>query len=480
MVDSASDEFSGLPQAREFLDAVGPMLPAYRHGLLDYVALSHCGALVILYARLQLSVEARASERARLESSNLFAGQYAIDALEPDAVKALMLLGVTHQDLPPVHGRLLKLAPESTDTPARYSAYYDRHSLQQRAARNDQSVDRVLLGGVSRFQLHNQRLNELERELHVFGVDTVEQLLRIYGLDARDQTTLEVATMAVATFTAGCSLSGQRATLAFRLAAALDPQLLRIVIKNADPAAAGFPHAVEGSTITWVRDGAWQNGTLTMDLSEPLIVDCRLTYAGRPQAELRLIDEQYLPNPRRTLVDLVDPDAGRLAQLLLAPEKDQGRDFEAAFAWLLQLLGFDCLHIGAMSGLNDEPDILAAGPGGETLIVECTTKVPDDTKVTKLVSRTERMRALRQKRVREDPRSGALVLPMLVCSLPPNELQVMRAKAEAHSIVVLCLPELEEALCASRFAPDPARHLRTWLQKPLRQLLTGERLLRVD
>jgi hypothetical protein len=133
-----------------------------------------------------------------------------------------------------------------------------------------------------------------------------------------------------------------------------------------------------------------------------------------------------------------------------------------------------------MSNLKEEPDILAVAPGGEILIVECTTKAPNDDKVTKLVSRTERMRNIRQRRFPSDPQSDALVIPILVCSLPPEELEGMRAKASEHSIVTLCLPDLEEALRSSQFTPNPARQLQKWLQRPLMQLLTGELRLGVD
>ena len=63
MVESASDEFARITQARVLLDAVGPMLAAYHNGLLTYVALNQGGESVIPYARLELSVDARAPEK---------------------------------------------------------------------------------------------------------------------------------------------------------------------------------------------------------------------------------------------------------------------------------------------------------------------------------------------------------------------------------------------------------------------------------
>ena len=42
----------------------------------------------------------------------------------------------------------------------------------------------------------------------------------------------------------------------------------------------------------------------------------------------------------------MDPELRRLESLLTKPDKNQGRDFETGFAWLLQVLGFAPIHIG--------------------------------------------------------------------------------------------------------------------------------------
>lgn len=87
------------------------------------------------------------------------------------------------------------------------------------------------------------------------------------------------------------------------------------------------------------------------------------------------------------MLGLIDPSLGRLSALLLRPAGKQRDDFESAVALLLQVLGFAPAHIGAMSGWNDESDILVSCPAGEVIIIECTTGVPDDEKLSMLVSR---------------------------------------------------------------------------------------------
>lgn len=53
----ASNTTANSPQARDFVEAVHPMLPAYRVGVFSYVAVTHGGEKVILRARLELSCE---------------------------------------------------------------------------------------------------------------------------------------------------------------------------------------------------------------------------------------------------------------------------------------------------------------------------------------------------------------------------------------------------------------------------------------
>jgi hypothetical protein len=174
----------------------------------------------------------------------------------------------------------------------------------------------------------------------------------------------------------------------------------------------------------------------------------------------------------------MDPELRRLESLLTKPDKNQGRDFETGFAWLLQVLGFAPIHIGAMSGCSGEPDILVLAPSGEVLIVECTVGVPDDDKLSMLISRTARMREALQRS--EGSTSVITVTPILAVPLPAEELCGIRAKAEKHGILILCRPELQESFARTMFAPDADAVLRHWRDLPLTRLLTGARMARLD
>lgn len=472
----SQDPVSRHQGVQDFLKAVAPSLPAYRYATFSYVGLNQGGETAILYARLDLSLELPSSSTGTEEASNVCAGRHLIAGIDSHIVERCIRIALSGEHLSIADARPLKLLPRPDGSFNGHDAYYDASTLQQRLRKGDRSTDRLYMSGVSRHQLHNHQMNEFTRELQDLGYDSIESLLRTYGFEPRDQTTLEIATTPIATFDQVSRLLKRSAAISFRLAATLDPAQFRAFAKNADPQVRRPPRRVDGEVIDWIPNGSWIEGTWAFDIEEAQILDCWLVYGGRPQAELRIADEEALPNPRHLLVSLVDADLQRMKQLITTPKKKEADDFEAAIAWLFHLLGFPAIHVGAVSAMQDEPDILASGPDGEVLLVECTTKVPDDDKLTLLISRTQRMRDLQQ-RAGPGLYGEVRVIPFMVCPLPSGELAGLRVKAERHSITLLCLPDLEEALERIRFTPNPRQWLRRLFDKPLLQLMTGERRL---
>ena len=168
-------------------------------------------------------------------------------------------------------------------------------------------------------------------------------------------------------------------------------------------------------------------------------------------------------------IELVDPELTRLRTLLTRPTGKQRDDFESAVALLFHMLGFAPAHIGAMSGWKGEPDILVTCPNGETLLVECTTDVPDDDKLMMLVSRAARLREILSRSAEETRSADAI--PMLVMPCAAEELAPLREKAERHGVAILTRPEIEAAISQSQFEPDPNATLARWRQLSLTRFL---------
>lgn len=452
-----SDPLSSLPKVREFLSATAPMLPAYRFGVFSFVALLHDGDKVILRARLDLCASTPGPLKRQVSTANLWAGQV---PLELDSV------GIEHSIRSAVTGvrllvgeHLLKLVPRQQAVHAQdFSATYERM--------DQMSVEKLIISGASKHQLLGSRAMEIEAEVGELGFDSLESLMRVYGLRRSDDTTLEFVAGPVA-FIRSSQLTALQARLCFSLAKGIQKDRLRLNSRSAEPNTDDVPLVLSGSDVTWDESGEHCVADWVFDLPSPTIIECRLLYAGRPQARIRLEDPNCLPNPWRMALKLVAPDLTDLEKLLTQPQMKQSRDFEIAVTWLLQILGFGALHVGSVIKNSESPDDIAMAPDGTVLVIECTIDAPDDDKLTKLISRSARMSELLRKAHRE-----MTVIPVLVTPLPAAELTGIRQKAEKHSILVLSRSELDHAIERSKFAPDPNGLLQHWRRLPLTRLMT--------
>lgn len=474
MTSSDSDVLTNLRQAREFLDAIEPMRPAYRCGVFTYVALRHNEETAILRARLELSTKAPANLKRTIETSNFSAGQTRFE-VHPAAAETCIRRAVHGDWLPPVDGQLMKLLPKAPPALSQgYDAYHEHK--QPSHAHPDQNTDRLVLSGVGRLQLLSPRMSQLERELRDRGIDSVDDLMRLYELRGSDETSLEIVATPVAALAQGSGLQGRHVVLGFRLAHGLPRERFNVTVRNADPNALDIPRSLNGAEVSWITHSSYDEAQWEFDLPRSEVIDCRVVYAGCVQGELRLSDRESLPNPRRTLVGLVDPKMTALEGLLTRPEKNQGRDFETGIAWLLQMLGFAPIHVSAMSNMTDEPDILVTTPTSEVLVVECTTGVPDDKKLTMLISRVARLRESLQ-RSSGHAAANAQAIAILVTPLPREELAGIRAKAEKHGVLILCRPEIADAIARTKYEPNPSSVLQYWRGLGMLRLMTGDQLL---
>jgi len=466
---SPADPLWGVPQTLDFLRAMEAMLPAYRHGLFSYVALCHEGEPIILHARLHLTVGKPLKRAAALATATLRTGQAPLD-IGAGALQTCIRCAAASDWLPLVEGQLLKLLPKtSVEGTQGFSAYHDHADRSQSPTRCDS--DRFVLSGTSIALLTAPRSREIDREIRELGLDSLHDLMRVYDLRWSEQSSLEVTCEPVATLHG--QLEGRHANLDFTLAKGLRPERFRVTVRNADPNTITIPSILNGTEVDWIDRGEeCLHGQWTVTLPTSAVINCWAVYAGRLEAAVSLADRHSLPNERRMTIDLVDPELTRLRALLTEPSGKQRDDFESAVALLFQLLGFAPAHIGAMSGWTHEPDILVSCPSGETLVVECTTDVPDDGKLTLLVSRVARLRELLGRSREGAPTADPIA--MLVTPRPAEELAAMRRKAEEHGVIVLSRAEIEAAISQTEFQPNPDSMLAQWRRLSLTRLLTGE------
>lgn len=469
----SNDQLLGnLKHVREFLDVVAPTLPAYRHAVFSYVAVNHNGEKAILRARLELATAAPALLKECVETPNLWAGQAHIN-LDAAGVEACIRCAVSNTWLPQVDNQLLKLLPkELPDLSKGYDAYYEPGRVSHGGLEG--SIHRLVLGGINQFQLLSKLDRQLDKDLHNRGIDGVVELMRIYALSGSEESTLEIVAPPVAAFDSSSRVEGRHVTLGFSLALNLPRESFNIAARNADPNARDIPRTLNGRHVAWVEHSDHASGRWEFELRHNEVIDCRAVYDGCVQAQRRMADPKALPNRLRMMINLVDPECSRLVKVLTDPTRKQNEDFEAGIGWLLEVLGFATIHVSALSNMKDEPDILAIAPAGEVLVVECTIGVPDDDKLTMLISRVARMTRLWESQ--SETASGG-VIPILVTARPRSELRGILAKAEEHGIILLCKAEIEEAVARSEFKPDADAVLRGWRGLGLMRLMTGEQPL---
>ena len=303
MSSTLSQQF---PQIGDFLEAVEPLLPAYRYGLLSYVAVVLEGETVILRARVRLSIEAPPPPKRINQTSNLRAGQYRFEFNVP-AMESWIQSAVSDARLPISAEHLLKLLPEPT---RRFSAYHQ--STAPSSIRSSEDPELLQITGTGP-ALISARRRELERELSELGFDSFDELLRSFGLGRLGETAFEIAAAPVARIASESRLRGTRLQLAVQLAPALNRQKLRVTIRDVDRNRVSLPRSFSGSELVWSDDGI---GSLACGLEGNSVVICRAVYAGRIQDEVRLWDPDALPNARRMIFNAIDPRLERLSELL--------------------------------------------------------------------------------------------------------------------------------------------------------------------
>ena len=121
--------------------------------------------------------------------------------------------------------------------------------------------------------------------------------------------------------------------------------------------------------------------------------------------------------------------------------------------------------------LHAKIGVFAKASDHQVVIVECTTGVPDDEKLMKLVSRAVRVREA----LEQSPGTPLQpeVITLLITPRQLDELVPIREKAEAHGVLVLCRPDIEKMIMRTEFEPNARDMLQHWQSLPLLKLMTS-------
>jgi len=456
------------PHIDQFMELVRACAPAYRSSTLSFVALLHENDFVILAARFRLTSNARPQVTPALCTANLRAAEVSIVGSE-EAILEFIRTALSGDPLP-VGDHVLKFLKGESSS---YSAYHEHRSDPYRAW-DGLYVDCLKLCGARRWDLVNNRLIELERELQPHGYRSLNDLMAVFdfGMSTSDMTTIDIMSEPIASISKS-KLSDRTVEISVHLARALEPDQITLIIVDAESGGRSLRRSIAGRELRWTMSEQHWIGEYSLGLPKNDVLTCRVLYCGSLHDEVQLADLMALPNLRRTLVELADPGLQRLSGPLIAPKSNQEQnDFEAGIAVLLYMLGFDAVRVGGIKKLSEAADIFATTPSGRIVIVECTTAVLDPKdKIGKLLAR------LNDARERlSTPLTGFSadsVIGIIVIPKARAELGFEWKAAEQRGLIVLCRFEIEDALEKTRFTPNADLILNDWLRRPVTELLTN-------
>lgn len=142
------------------------------------------------------------------------------------------------------------------------------------------------------------------------------------------------------------------------------------------------------------------------------------------------LDAAKARNNRYMAIKNFDIDLRQIRKALL----DSG-DFEKGVAALLFLLGFSPV----LQLETDSPDLIVTTPAGQTLIVECTTRIADfSEKLGKLVDRRGSL-----SKSLSDAGHPSDIIPVLICRSSKDQIAVKDDELKKYKVILLTKEDVE-------------------------------------
>lgn len=284
--------------------------------------------------------------------------------------------------------------------------------------------------------------------------DSLTELCQVFGLGALTEAAclFEVIATDVVAMDFGCKVIGNSIELAVFAATGLDTSQVSIGYRLYDKGQVVSRQSVPGNQLAWSTVENTQRGSITIDVPPAAVLHCYARYRGMAHQHRWFNDPTVAQNPRRATYERFDPGLELLRDMCVPKDNKYARDLEDAVAWLLWLLGFSVLHLGATKRMQDGPDLVATTPTEHYVVVECTTgQVKGESKLEKLVARAAAVR----ERLEKSNNMHLKVLPIMVTSMTQAEIAAGAQAARDHGVVVLAREDIFAALDRTLVLPRP-------------------------
>ncbi len=433
-----------------FFKAIEPNLPGYQHSSFSYLALKKGETFALAQGRLALQgVPATIPSGGFFQSENVKAGIFRLSELNMnprDFVDSLLTstLSTPQGDL--------QFQPEQGRS---HSVHFNSHHPDGISAQRRQ-IQLSITG--DRRQEINSTLLDWELKAAPTPFFNVQELCDefLVGQIRGDFVSVEIIAFNVAVVATESSIEGNKAKLVIVIADGLATENASIGYRVFDRNRVAKRGLLSGSEIKWQKIENVRRGISEIEVPTGAVMDCVVNYAGVAQNHFWIADLKTSQNPFRSVHNAFDNNWEVLRELIDRSQKKgaDARDLEMAVSWLLWLLGFNATRIGGTSKTSDAPDLIAATPMGNLVVIECTTGIlKEDSKLSHLFQRTEKVRqslvACGNQHLR--------VLPVIVTTKTRDEVKVELDQAHKLGILVATSEDFPQMIDRTLLWPDPNR-----------------------
>ncbi|MBI1177464.1 hypothetical protein GC207_08500 [bacterium] len=441
-----------LKQLEGFLAAIEPNLRGYKHSTFSYFALKKGNALYLAQGRLGLQGVPTRSESRYFESRILKVGILRLSELHR-SIKQLIedLLAGTLQT---PHGELLFLPEENRHYSLFFNPfhaegvpYQNRHTFQYRQMQ-------LHIRGARREQIDPLSLAwELKATQTPF--ESVQELCSEFGVGQMDgdSSTVEITAFSVAAIGADSSVTGTKAKLVINLANGLDRARASIGYRLIERNTVVRRSTLSGNDITWEDFPDFQRGEAELQVTAGAVLHCIASHDGHAQHHYWVADPTSALNPFRAVHHAFDKNLEVLQELVTKAQARgaNARDLEISVAWLLWMLGFRSTHIGGTKRTEEAPDLIAATPSGNLVVIECTTGIlKEDSKLAHLFERSEKIR----QSLAACGNQHLKILPVIVTTKTRDEVKSELDQAYKNGALVATIEDFPQLINRTLLYPN--------------------------
>lgn len=436
-------------QLDDFFKAIETNLPFYKHAHFSFLAIKKGNEFHLAQGQLQLQAVPLDKPSSSFLSDNIRAGCFRLSELQQtprEFVDALLSGKIKTPD-----AEICFLPEQGRFHSAHFIPYYfEGVQTQHRQVR-------LMLSGNRRVHTVAHALDwELKAAPTPFF--NVQELCEEFSVGTMrgDLANVEITALPVCIISPESIVNGTKARFVIDLAGELAQEKTSIGFRIFGRNQRVKRGILNGYSLSWSKNGEIQRGIGEIEVPAGAIIDCIASYAGVAQNHFWIKDPKTAQNPLRSVHDAFDNNLSVLRELIEKSQKKgaDARELEMAVSWLLWLLGFSATHIGGTGKTSDAPDLIAATPLGNLVVIECTTGIlREDSKLSHLVQRAEKIR----QSLAASGNQHVKVLPIIVTTKTRDEIKAELEPARKLGVLVATREDFDQIISRTIFLPDSNR-----------------------